>query len=125
MGFVRRRWLGLTTATVVVAAFAASLTSGTPDDLPGIALGSSWLLHVQRAAAATTAYLLLMVVLARSWAGDLPHELGTGGMRYSVREVKRETHAVFGATARAIDELEQRVMTVEDRLSDDGRWRIG
>ena len=77
-----RRALGAGATALAVLAIGASLIEGTPDRLPGIALGSAVLLHGERALALIGVVIGALSVLARAARGRLPIELSTSGVRY-------------------------------------------
>lgn len=75
---------------LVGIAFAVVLTleSGLPAALPGVALGSNALLHVERAVAILLAIFLVFVVVARAWDGEIPDQISKDGIKY--QQVGRE-----------------------------------
>jgi hypothetical protein len=113
--FIKEKWLGLLTTLVVMGSLTWSVLAGTPAELPGIALGSEAIFHLQRAFAATLVYLLLAVVLIRSWDGDLPSELGTAGLKYTVTEVKRETELALTELIADAEQSRARIEALEAR----------
>lgn len=95
----------------LAAAVLLSPASGRPDALPSVALGSAGLLHVEKALAGFAAYLFVLVVLARAFAGDLPSEIR--GLKYSVGETRE---GVVEGIAEVADEqawLRRRLERVE------------
>jgi hypothetical protein len=125
MGFSKDTpWFGLLTVAVVMFALVASLIAGAPTKLPSAALGSDVVLHAERIVAILAAYLLLALVIARSWRGQLPVELSGRGVKYA-DEVKNTSSRALRSlitglraeqTARL--ELEDRVDALEDELEE-------
>lgn len=96
-------WLGSGVTLVLVLALVASLASGTPDPLPGVALDSPVLLHAERTAAFFAGLLLALVVIIRGFQGRLPSELSGRGVKYAERE---GTEEIRDTTATALEGLE-------------------
>ena len=67
----------------VIAAMAASALAGTPSRLPGVALSSAALFHLERTVAFVAGCVTLMVIVVRAWSGHLPVELSTQGFKYA------------------------------------------
>ena len=74
--------LALPLALLLVAAVAVSLIEGVPARLPGVALGSDVLLHVERAAAIFAIVVAIASVLREAERGRLPTQLTTAGLAY-------------------------------------------
>lgn len=74
--------LALPLSLLLLAAFAGSLIEGAPGRLPGVALGSTVLLHVERTAALFGVAVALLSVLAQAARGRLPTQLSTAGLAY-------------------------------------------
>lgn len=106
------RRLALLLAAFLAAAVVISLVEGTPDRLPSVALGSSVLLHVERAAAMFAIALALVSVVAQATRGRLPTQLTTAGLAYEA-EAAADTQA-------ALEDLQGQL----DRLQD-GLDRVG
>jgi hypothetical protein len=85
-GFVRRRYVGLITTAVLAVATVSTLLVGAPRELPGVALGSGLILHVERVATVAFGALLVAVVLVRGWSGELPSEISNQGLKYADKE---------------------------------------
>lgn len=77
------RALVLVFVLALAGSIVVTLAEGTPNHLPGVALGSSVLLHIERGAAMFLGFVAGAVILIRSARGDLPTELGTRGLRYA------------------------------------------
>jgi hypothetical protein len=67
----------------IVAGVSASAFAGTPGRLPGVALSSTALFHLERTVAFVAGYVSLMVIVVRGWSGHLPVELSTQGFKYA------------------------------------------
>jgi hypothetical protein len=70
-----------TLVTFVLAVYL-SATTPVPDEPPGIALGSSALLHLERALLAGAAIGVVLMFLVRGWAGYYPSKVSTTGAEY-------------------------------------------
>lgn len=105
-------------ALLVAAAFSVAIAGGIflshEGQLPGVALGTTWLLYALRALAIFYGLLLLFVPLLRALKGELPVELSTRGARYeesvtALKTVEQLTLRVAGAEMR-IEEVGTLVM---------------
>jgi hypothetical protein len=67
--------LAVALAALLFAGVVVSLIEGSPERLPGVALGSDVLLHVERAAAIFAILVALMSVLREAARGRLPTQL--------------------------------------------------
>jgi hypothetical protein len=81
---------GVAMIAAVLLAFAASFAAGT-GKVPGIALGSPLILHVERAAALFAVLLLVFTTLVYAWKGVLPSEISSQGVGYAEITDKTET----------------------------------
>jgi hypothetical protein len=95
---LRRRSLALSLIAILTAALAASLLEGTPARLPGVALGSALLVHLERTVAVLAISVAVLSVLAQAARGHLPTQLTTAGLVYEA-----------GATAAAVAQLQDQV----------------
>jgi hypothetical protein len=115
--------LGSAVAVLLVLALIASLVSGTPEPLPGVALDSPVLLHAERTAGIFAALLLALVVLVRAFQGLLPTELSGRGVKYAQREATEEirdtTVAALEGLETAQRELAARVEALEDAAQEE------
>lgn len=116
-----RRLYGALVLFGLLGAMVLSVESGRPDELPGIALGSAGLLCVEKAAGAFAAYLFVLVVVVRAFAGELPSEVR--GLKYAVGETRAETAGGITKLAAAQVRLGRRLGRVEE-LVRDGRISI-
>ena len=71
----------------------------TPDPLPAVALGSVVLLHLERALVLLAGFFFVMVVVVRTWRGELPVELSGRGLKYAVQELQESTKDALDALA--------------------------
>lgn len=83
---LERRELARATVVIVLVAaaatFALSIVAGVPRRLPGVALGSPFVLHAERAIAVGGIVAALLVFAVRGWAGYFPSRISTGGAEY-------------------------------------------
>jgi hypothetical protein len=101
---LERRLLGLLALVGVTGSLLLSLAGGRPATLPGVALGSTALLYVEKATACFTAYLLVLVVVARAFDGQLPSELR--GVRFSDGDAKGEIQRLANVERELRDRLD-------------------
>jgi hypothetical protein len=85
-------------AAVIAAGVVVTMIEGAPARLPGVALGSTVLLHVERAAALFAIVVAVLSVLAQATRGRLPTQLSTGGLAYEA-EAAADTQAAVGSPA--------------------------
>jgi hypothetical protein len=97
------------------AAISVGLVEGAPRALPGIALGSTVLLHAERALALVAIVITALSVLARAANGRLPIELSTSGLRYEAEAADRAAVAAAELQAQ-LDDLMVIVDALADRL---------
>src|SRR5688572_17793720 len=106
---MRERTLVSLLALALALCVLATLADGTPKKLPGPALESIVLLHVERTAALFAAVLLFTLVLVNSAAGRLPVELSGRGIKYEqFSEAKSETELALEALVEAVESLHAR-----------------
>jgi hypothetical protein len=96
---------------LLFAALVVSVAQGAPEDLPGVALGSDALLHVERAAAFFAIVVAVLSVLAQSARGRLPTQFSTSGLAYEANAADDTWAAVKDLQAQ-VDDLQD----VVDRL---------
>lgn len=97
----------------LIGSVAITVVTGTPPTLPDIALSSAVLFHVERAAALLASYIFVLVVLVRAWAGELPIEMSSQGVKYSAERVKDLTSEAIAAAVEDLDRLRRRVDRLE------------
>jgi hypothetical protein len=100
---------------VLLACVVVSLIEGRPRHPPGVALGSSVLLHAERRLAllAVTVAALSMVVHAAR--GQLPIELSTSGLRYEA-DAAEDAAVAVAQLQEQFDDLVAIVDALADRL---------
>lgn len=69
---------------VLAVSVLVSLLEGVPDRLPGVALWSQVLLHLERVSAMFATAVAILSVLYEATRGRLPTQLTTGGLAYDV-----------------------------------------
>jgi hypothetical protein len=105
------RRLALLLAAVIAGAIVVTLVEGAPSRLPGVALGSAVLLHVERAGAIAAIVVALATILTQAARGRLPTQLSTAGLTYEA-DAAANTQAALEDLQRQIDGLQEAV----DRL---------
>ena len=103
-----------TTVTVLV-----TIVEGTPGQLPGVALGSTILLHAERVLALLAVAVAAASVVVQAARGRLPVELSTSGLRYEA-EAADNTAAAMAELQEQFDELVEIVGTLTERLDPQG-----
>lgn len=103
--------LALPLVLLSVAALIVSLMKARPSRLPGVALGSAVLLHIERAAASFALVVAITSVLREAARGRLPTQLTTGGLAYET--------AATAATEEALQDLQGQVERVVAALAAD------
>lgn len=102
-------WYGRSVVLVIAGAvfvsLALSAASGTPPELPGIALGSPALLHLERALVVGAAIAGSSIFLIRGWVGYFPSKLSTTGAEYANRSTVERVEGVSHVAASAIEDL--------------------
>jgi hypothetical protein len=116
---LRRPWVArLVTGLILAAAavaLALSLVAGAPRSLPGAALSSPALLHLERTAVATVAVVLLALFAVRAMAGYFPHKLSTTSAEWPATAVAESSEASV-AVAGGVQELRETVTALGGRL---------
>jgi len=92
-------------AAAVFVALVLSAAGGTPSELPGIALGSPALLHLERALIVGAAIAGSSIFLTRGWAGYFPSKLSTTGAEYADRSTVERVEGITHVATSAIDDL--------------------
>lgn len=118
---------------IIVAAFEISTRQADPARLPGVALGSPFLLDMERALVAAALVVSAAVFLIRGWAGYFPSKLSTTGAEYrewpsvsnvsvgsedlrmEVADLRAHQLAVSVATQAALDGLAAEVRAQDTR----------
>jgi hypothetical protein len=110
-----QRWSVPATVSLAVIAcgsFLWSLLYGTPDPLPGVALGLPILLHVERALAVMAGFALLFMFLGRGWEGDFPRGFSASGLNW-----QDTSGLVDEALTEQLTEVAERLRSSEHDLS--------
>jgi hypothetical protein len=107
--------LGVGVAVLLIAAICVSVVEGAPRTLPGVALGSSTLLHAERALALVAVVIAAACVLVQAGRGRLPVELSTTGLRYEA-EAADDAAAAVTELQDQFDDLVAIVDALADRL---------
>src|SRR6266545_2225552 len=103
--------LALPLALLLVTAVAVALIEGAPGRLPGVALGSEVLLHVERAAAIFAIVVAIASVLREALRGRLPTQLTTAGLAYEADVAAAEAAEHLQSQ---LDELRGQVQTLAE-----------
>jgi hypothetical protein len=114
------RRLGLLLAAIIVGAVIVTLVEGAPGRLPGVALGSTVLLHAERAGALVAIVVALTSILTQAARGRLPTQLSTGGLAYEA-EAAANTRAALEDLQGQIDGLQEGVDRLGSLVIDDQR----
>jgi hypothetical protein len=109
--FLERRTLGLLTLLGIAGSLLVSHAGGHHAPLPGVALGSTALLYVEKATACFVSYLLVLVVVVRAFAGELPSELR--GLKYAVAKDSHDFTRWVERLTVAEEELHERIDHIE------------
>jgi hypothetical protein len=70
------------------------------------------LFHSERAAALLAAWVFVLVIFTRAWAGELPSEMSSQGIRYATPP--DVTTAAFQSLVANVELLQLRMDAVED-----------
>lgn len=103
-----RALLAVPLVVVLAASLTVSLLEGVPQDLPGVALESAVLLHVERVSAIFAIVVAILSVLHEATRGRLPTQLTTGGLAYEAE----------APAARAAEELQSQLDALRTQLQD-------
>jgi hypothetical protein len=110
--------LAVALAALLFAGVVVSLIEGPPERLPGVALGSDVLLHLERAAAIFAIVVALTSVLREAARGRLPTQLTTAGLAYEADVAAAEAAE---SLQRQFDELHGQVQALTElALGDKG-----
>jgi hypothetical protein len=101
--------LAVALSLLIGASVVVTLVEGSPERLPGIALGSPVLLHVERAAAVFAIVVAIVSVLREAARGRLPTQLTTAGLAYEADVAAAE---VVERLQDQLDELHDQVKTL-------------
>jgi hypothetical protein len=107
--------LGIVATAVAIGGILVSLADGTPAPLPGVALGSTVLLHAERALALFAVVIAALSVILQAARGRLPVEFSTSGLRYEAEAADDAAAAVADLQAQ-FDDLEATTAALAGRL---------
>ena len=93
---------------VLAVSVLVSLLEGVPQQLPGVALGSDVLLHIERVSAIFAIVVAVLSVLHEATAGRLPTQLTTSGLAYEAG----------GQAARATEKLQRQFDDLYTQVQD-------
>jgi hypothetical protein len=110
-----RRPLALVAGVVLLACIAVSLIEGRPRQPPGVALGSSVLLHAERSLALLAVTVGALSIVVQAARGRLPIELSTSGLRYEA-EAAEDAAVAVAQLQEQLDDLVAIVDALADRL---------
>jgi hypothetical protein len=89
-----RRGLGFGVVVLMLLAGGASFIGGTHRPLPGTALQSALVLHLERGVGVFAVLLIALLILYRAFHGELPSEVSSSGVKYAdagaVETLRRE-----------------------------------
>jgi hypothetical protein len=89
-----RRGLGFGVVVLMLLAGGASFVGGTHRPLPGTALQSALVLHLERGVGVFAVLLIALLILKRAFHGELPSEVSSSGVKYAdagaVETLRRE-----------------------------------
>jgi hypothetical protein len=103
-------WRPIPALTLLLAATAFSASAGTPDDLPGVALGWPLLVHLERGAVLVAGLALVVLVGTRATMGHFPFRLGQ--IEYAMERMTAEVGSAARVDRQRLDELEVIVATL-------------
>lgn len=107
--------MGGLVASIVAGVF---LIDAPTEDLPGVALGSAAILVVERIIALVAAWLLVLIVVDRAIAGQLPSEVSGRGVRYadadSTRAAVLDVQTALGRLDGEVADLRSEVFAERD-----------
>ncbi len=112
---VRRRWLGPLLVVFLAASIVLSVAAGSPDPLPGAALGSTAMLFAERAVAIFVALFLGLLVIYRGFLGELPDERSGRGVKYAERDAVDQLRSELSD---AIEQLRENQETLRDAVEE-------
>jgi hypothetical protein len=112
---VKPHVLGIVAIAAAAGAILVTVVGGTPARLPGVALGSPVLLHVERALALFAVAIAALSVVLQAVRGRLPVEFSTSGLRYEAEAADDAAAAVADLQAQ-FDDLEATIAALAERL---------
>lgn len=122
---LERLWRGravvLVAGLTVLLVFAVSAAGGAPSDLPGVALGSPALLHIERALLVGASIAGSFIFLIRGWAGYFPSKFSTTGAEYLARSSANNAIEQGDELAEAVAGMRRRHLALVESLRTDIR----
>lgn len=109
------RWLAAILA-VFLAFVGVSILIGVPTKLPGIALGSAALLHIERAAAGLAILAAVGIFAFQTSRGELPTQLGSFAGYPDAAARQSTEEEVNRRVVERLENLERRVVPVENAV---------
>jgi len=97
-------WRPIPALALLAVAAVLSTTAGTPDRLPGVALGWSLLLHLERGAVLVAGLAFVILIGARATLGHFPFRLGQ--IEYAVAEMNQQIELTKRFHQEQMDALE-------------------
>jgi hypothetical protein len=120
---LERRAVARTTVCLVVGAidcaFVVSLCNTSPRALPGIALGSPFLLHLERAVLVGAIVAALSTFVLRGWVGNFPLKISTAGVEYLAQSAASETVGHSDLAMDAVARVEAKQLMLAQSLKED------
>lgn len=110
-----QRKLAAVVAVALVASLTATMVEGRPGHLPGVALGSTVLMHAERVLALMAVAVAVLSIGAQAARGRLPIEFSTSGLRYEAEAADDTARAVADLQSQ-LDELANVVLVIAERL---------
>jgi hypothetical protein len=113
---------------LVLCAWAGVDVDMAGRSLPGVALGSTTVLRIERVGVLFAVWLFVLVVIAQAWRGQLPSEVSGRGVKYAESEGTQESVRAAATGLRElnydIQQMRVELMRVE-ALARDEREGIG
>jgi len=116
-------WRPFPALALLAVAAALSVTAGSPNELPGVALGWPLLLHLERAATLVAALGLVALVGVRATMGRFPVRLGQ--IEYAAGRVMSEFDEAARSDGERLDALEGAVALLRAELGNEIADMIG
>jgi hypothetical protein len=116
-----RRVIVVAAVGLAAVAFIGSAASEVPVTLPGVALGSSGLLHLERSLIVGAAVAGALIFLLRGWQGYFPSKLSTNGAEYGVLSVASDAVRNEDDISEALARVERGRHALTDSLREDIR----
>ena len=105
-GILSRKLLAAAVGVIVLLT-TASLVAGAPTKLPSVALGATWLLHIERVVAGAIAASVIVAVVVRTAYGQMPLKLGATSIEFE---------SLKASAAESLDNLEVDIGSLRERV---------